>query len=318
MVSVIIVTFNSASFITETLESVKRQTYMPIELIVSDDGSTDDTMTLVKEWTRINRNRFTRTEILTTDKNSGTPANLNRGLSASKGLWLKYCAGDDLLSGNCISDNIDFVSANPDASFVFSNGLTIDENGVQTGTIKSDGRKLSHDITGQYREMLKSSFVLTPSAFIRRESLITLGGYDERSRFLEDYPMWLKALRNGYRLYYLDKETVCYRKHSKGASLNLKNRSSFDKRIKWMETVSAVYDDKVVKDIFRFRMYGLYLNILFTRRAYEGWKSGNKTKFRFYSVLRMIEPSHLIKQLRRNTLIRLSQLKNLFSGNGKK
>ena len=95
-VSVVVITNNSVKCIIDTLESVKEQTYKNIELIVSDDGSTDETLTLVKEWLDINEGRFTHNSIVESEINTGITKNCNRGTKVAIGKYIKLIAGDDL------------------------------------------------------------------------------------------------------------------------------------------------------------------------------------------------------------------------------
>src|SRR5450759_2313112 len=97
LVSIIVVTYNSSKYVLETLESAKAQTYQNIELVVSDDCSTDDTVEICRKWIEENNDRFVRTTLVTSPENKGIPANCNRGIKASKGEWIKLIAGDDLL-----------------------------------------------------------------------------------------------------------------------------------------------------------------------------------------------------------------------------
>ena len=109
LVTILVITYNSSEFIIETLKSVMLQTYRNIELIVSDDGSQDNTVVLCKDWIEENKERFINTRIIEVKKNTGIPANCNRGLKESKGEWLKYIAGDDVLFNTCIEDCLGFV-----------------------------------------------------------------------------------------------------------------------------------------------------------------------------------------------------------------
>ena len=120
LVSIPIVTYNSATYIIETLESVKNQTYQNIELIVSDDCSTDDTVAKCREWIEINKERFGRAEVLTAERNTGVSTNLNRAEAACKGEWVKFLDGDDLLLPTCVEDYIEYVSAHPEIIYLFS------------------------------------------------------------------------------------------------------------------------------------------------------------------------------------------------------
>ena len=97
LVSIIVITYNSSKYVLETLESAKAQTYQNIELIVSDDCSIDNTVEICKEWIEKDKERFVRTELITAEKNTGIPANCNRGVKAAQGEWVKLIAGDDMI-----------------------------------------------------------------------------------------------------------------------------------------------------------------------------------------------------------------------------
>ena len=97
LVSICIVTYNSAEFIVETLESAKAQTYENIELILSDDCSKDNTVEICRQWIEENSTRFTNCEIVTTPINTGVAANLNRAIAKAKGEWIKSIAGEKKL-----------------------------------------------------------------------------------------------------------------------------------------------------------------------------------------------------------------------------
>ena len=97
LVSVRVVSYNSAQTILDTLESIRKQTYQNIELIVSDDCSKDNTVELVYNWLEANKSRFVRTELITVPFNTGTSANVNRSIKACHGEWIKGIAADDIL-----------------------------------------------------------------------------------------------------------------------------------------------------------------------------------------------------------------------------
>ena len=97
LVSVIVVVYNSSKTVLETLESIKNQTYKNIELVITDDASSDNTIEIVTEWGEKNRNYFNNFLVLKTEKNTGVSANVARGIQASKGEYYKDIAGDDLL-----------------------------------------------------------------------------------------------------------------------------------------------------------------------------------------------------------------------------
>jgi alpha-1,3-rhamnosyltransferase len=127
LVSVPVVTYNAASFVEETLESIFNQTYGNIELVISDDCSKDNTIEIVQKWCEEERvkERFTAIKIVTVPKNTGVSANCNRAISASKGEWIKFIAGDDILLPTCIEDNLNFVRENTNANFGLDNSMEL-------------------------------------------------------------------------------------------------------------------------------------------------------------------------------------------------
>ena len=80
LVTVAVIAYNSSKTVVETLDSIKNQSYQNLELIVSDDGSTDDTVTVCENWIANHQARFIRTELITVAKNTGTSANINRAI----------------------------------------------------------------------------------------------------------------------------------------------------------------------------------------------------------------------------------------------
>jgi len=227
LVSIIIVTYNSSQFVTETLESVSQQTWKGIELIITDDCSEDDTVEVCRNWLNENenKNRFFRIEIIKSGKNSGVPANANRGLNAATGDWMAFLAGDDTLKTDYIRDNMTYIASRPEIKVLLS-GIevyqdtfepqnllkTTPEDAYNQHSIVTPGRSAD----SQYRMLLLHDRIhYTPSLFIHREALLSVGGFDERFRLLEDYPLWLNLTKNGYKLYFMDKVTVNYRRHSK-------------------------------------------------------------------------------------------------------
>jgi alpha-1,3-rhamnosyltransferase len=226
MVSVAVTTYNSAPFVIETLESIKAQQYGLIQLIVSDDCSSDNTVELCRNWMVANGERFVSTEIITVEKNTGVSANCNRCIKASRAAWIKFIAGDDILLPNCLEDNMKFAAEYPDAKVIFSQVLLYRDNFENTSLIKKVPAAFPNnlmdgvfDARQQFKLLLLSDRInYTPSYFFNKAAVESVGGYDEKNKLVEDYPMWLKLTQAGFRLYYFHTATVGYRQHS--AALN--------------------------------------------------------------------------------------------------
>ena len=148
LISIVVITYNNSNYIEETLESIKSQTYNNIELIVSDDCSTDKTVEITEEWIDKNRDRFANVKLITTPVNTGISKNCNRGLRECSGKWLKVIAGDDILLNNFIKDNIEFTYLNPGASIIFSNVCEIDENSnLVRSIVVNEGQEMFANIS---------------------------------------------------------------------------------------------------------------------------------------------------------------------------
>lgn len=224
LVGVIVVTYNSSQFVIETLDSVFEQTWKDLELIITDDCSEDETVEVCRKWLDEHKSRFIHSEIITSERNTGVSANLNRGIAASKSEWVSFPAGDDTLKPACIEDNMSWIRKHPEIKVLFSTIEVYNNHIVPDHLIGSIPNEPYHpgsimtpdrSAESQYKQLLTSDRVnFTPSAFMNREVILSLGGFDERFKMLEDYPMWLKLTRNGYRLFFMDKPTVNYRQHS--------------------------------------------------------------------------------------------------------
>lgn len=199
------------------------QTWYYIELIITDDRSTDNTTRICSRWLNDHSSRFTNTRLLTSKINTGVPANANRGLSVATGKWIKFLGGDDALLPDCLTDNIRFVMNNPGIGILFSRINRYSESFCQKNYLDTipDSPILQESILwhsrsaeSQYRMLLLEDRInFTPSAFMHHDLITSLGGYDERFRLLDDYPLWLNLTKNGHKLYFMDKVTVNYRQH---------------------------------------------------------------------------------------------------------
>lgn len=220
LVSIIIVTYNSALYIEETLESAKRQSYARIELIISDDGSRDNTTEICGEWIDKNGSRFEDNKLLTVSENTGIPANFNRGLVAANGDWVKWIAGDDVFMDNCIEMYMNHISQHPQVDILHSNVQPYretfqDENRLPV--FPSNKLKINQsDVSAnfQFEILLRHSKVWAASLMVRRSVYDKIGRYDESVRLWEDRPMLLKATRSGIKLHYIDFISCKYRKGS--------------------------------------------------------------------------------------------------------
>lgn len=215
LVSVNVLMYNSSKYILETLESIKAQTYPNIELIMSDDKSTDNTVQICEKWIAKNKDRFVSYQILVPDHNTGQSGNYNRAFRAATGEWIKEIDGDDLLTPNCLTDLVEFVNNKPEAKYVFGRmellGGNIQSRNYYKKTFIYDffswtpQKQLEHLI-------FKGNCIPSPCAFYSKRLMIEIGfENDERIPYIEDYPKWIKLLQIGVKFHFCDRIVAKYR-----------------------------------------------------------------------------------------------------------
>lgn len=262
LISVVVLTYNSSEFVLETLESVKDQIYKYIEILISDDGSTDETTEICSRWLVSNRARFVRAELLKSRKNTGIPANCNRGVKASSGEWIKLIAGDDLLDKKLLVAQMDYIKKNSNISvnMLWTNvGVFYNNNKERIISVPqgiSDLKINSKDITcqQQFQILLRQNPVYTGGFLIKNDVFSKAGLFDESYPSFEDRPFLLSALLNGFKLHYLDIVGAYYRKHE--ASVQLINPdlllNSFKIDTYRYEITMLKYYSNIIERSFRY------------------------------------------------------------------
>ncbi len=218
LISIVLVTYNAAQYVRATLDSIYRQNYEgPIELLVGDDCSMDNTVEICQEWIEAHKARFERTSILTPETNQGVVGNINTCMKAARGEWIKVIAGDDLLTPDAVRQFYDAAMEAPgERLFLFSPLRIFQEDSQLEAPEKlkllpgtTDEKEL--DINYLFRKPL--FWTNAPSFFISRKLLESVGFCPQLFRNVEDRPLFAKVLTSGYRIYHLPEPTVYYRVH---------------------------------------------------------------------------------------------------------
>lgn len=291
LVSIVVITYNSAKFVLETLESAKAQTYQNIELIVSDDASTDNTVEICQKWIGENNERFVRNEVITVERNTGVAPNCNRGVKASQGHWVKLIAGDDCLLDFAIEKNIEYTFAHRNAAFIFSNMISFisDVGNKNMIEMKSDVTIFNKNSKQQHKHLvLKSNFVFAPSSFIKRIALHKFNLFDESIPMVEDYPMWLKITKNGEKLYLLNETTVLYRKHNSSINSSAKLSNKYNLAM-W-----EVFKKYMLRDSLGYNLIkGWHMLLTYWSACYNR----NNRNYRQYALL--LSPVFYLNKIKR-------------------
>lgn len=217
LVTVAVITYNSSEFVLETLESVKRQTYKNIELIVSDDCSKDETVDICKRWIEDNKSFFARTQLIPANQNTGIVRNGNRAIASSTGEWIKLLAGDDLLIDDAIESYVEFIQSNHNIKCCFGRDIIFDGSVSDKKFVYNkfflENYMFSRNSSAnrQYNVFIHTFTGSGGTVFYKREIFEELGYFDERFPMQEDHPYFIKVAKAGYKFYLLDKWVLLYR-----------------------------------------------------------------------------------------------------------
>ena len=180
LVSIVIPSYNHASALPACLDSIFEQTYGALEVIVVDDGSTDDTREVMREF----RDEVT----LIYQQNSGANPARNRGFKEAKGEFVIFCDADVVMQPDMLEKMVKALDEHPDASYAYS--------AFRFGWKKFAGIPWSDE------KMRQTNFVHTTSLIRAKD----FPGFDESIRRFQDWDVWLTMLAQGKRGVLVDEE----------------------------------------------------------------------------------------------------------------
>jgi glycosyltransferase involved in cell wall biosynthesis len=209
-VTVIIPTYNRAHFLTAALDSVLAQEYPDLEIIVADDGSTDNTAEVVA--------RYGAAVTFLPLPHRGQPAApRNAGLRVASGEYIGFLDSDDLFLPHKLAIQTAILDTNPDVDVVYSDGYFFDE-----AVDRPTGRALAGLSTPSghvFGTLLAANFVFMPLLLARRTLLQQAGGFREEAEFVvvEDYELWLRLAMTA-RFQFVPGEVAAIRLHGNNIS----------------------------------------------------------------------------------------------------
>lgn len=304
LISIVVITYNFEKIIEKCLISIENQTYKNVEIIITDDCSTDKTIEICEKWKEKNINQF-EIKIIKLQENSGVVKNINNGVKQAKGEWVKIIAGDDFLDKNAIKKFVDFIFENPKAEIIFSKANTFYiENGEELlGKIIPENTEFyKKKSKQQYQELLEGNMIVAPTAIIKNELLKRMNYFDEKFKMVEDYPFWLKLLKSEIKFYFLNEVTVFYRKDSNSVSGKGKNKRTNPAMLEFSKQFYNEIYSKEVKSIMK--KWDKKIEI---KRKEIILKNNNKSSFLSQS-LRFLEIKILKKYIKRFLLFILLYL----------
>lgn len=243
LISVVIPAYNSEKTIQATIESVLNQTFADFELIIINDGSTDSTLHIISKIkdSRIKTFSF---------ENAGGNVSRNRGLKYAFGEFVSFLDADDIWTPDKLASQLQTLQQNPQASVAYSWTDYINEIGefLLSGThITVNG-----DI---YEKLLMHNFLENGSnPLIKKEAIISLGGFDETLTAAQDWDMWLR-LASKFEFVCVPTVHILYRVSANSVSSNLDRQEKA-----CLKVLNKAYQIRplIVNDSFNISLANIY------------------------------------------------------------
>ena len=179
-VSVVIAAYNAERYVHEAIQSVLDQTFDNLEVVVIDDGSTDDTLDIIRQF------RSPRVRVFAME-NAGQTTAKNRGIRESTGRFVGFCDADDRWHPEKLEKQLPLFDASENVAVVYSSESSIDH----AGNVLPD--RVDASLRGRVVDALfLENFVPFGSALVRRECLLKVGAFDEDLRMGIDWDLWLR------------------------------------------------------------------------------------------------------------------------------
>ncbi len=186
LVSVVMANYNGSKHLEDSILSILNQSYKNFELIIIDDGSTDNSLNIIKKLQETD----SRVKLIQNTKNLGLAASLNKGIEKSSGCYIARQDADDISTYNRLELQLSYIQEHK-IDLLGTNVTYIDENSIEI--VHEEGPR-----SESFCEALFSQQAIFPhgSAIMRKECLLELGGYNEKFIYTQDMELWLKFLKN--------------------------------------------------------------------------------------------------------------------------
>lgn len=201
-VSIIIPTFNQSRYLGESVTSALAQSFRSNEVIVVDDGSTDDTPQVMARFPQVH---YVRQE------NHGESAARNAGIRLSAGEYIAFLDADDAFLPDKLERQVSILDAQPAVGVVYSDVYLCDADGNPQRLFSSQlgCRRVSGRV---FESLVRGNFLTVDSVLVRREVFERVGLFDESLRTFPDWDLWLRVSAD-YTFEYVDAPVARYRMH---------------------------------------------------------------------------------------------------------
>ncbi len=270
LVSIIVPAYNANRFISDTIKSVINQSYTNWELIIVNDGSTDDTEKTIAPYLNDKRIKYI------SKQNSGVSDTRNKGSHLANGKFIAFLDADDIWKEHNLARKIESLN-NLNCDAVYSKCELIDENSIPINKeLTGSGEPSLDDIL-----LLKGNYITAPSGIIIKKIILeSVGEFDINLSNNADQDLWIRILANGFKINLIPEPLWKYRVHSKNMSSNITLLESDSIYMFNKINVNKLFGSKSLK---RKCFANMYLML-----AGSWWKNGNNKTRGVYFITKAL------------------------------
>lgn len=239
MVSVVIPIYNQGKYLKDCVMSVLNQDYDDYEILICDDGSTDDTKDIVYDLMKKYKGKIRYFSL----SHTGSPAvPRNVGMRKAKGKYVAFLDADDLMEKTRIERQVNFLERNLQIDVLCTNALMFNDNSKKTELYFKDLKEGLISL----KQLFNANYVIQSTILMKREVIGTVGYNYEKAKFYhEDFEYWLRALSLNKKIYYLPEPLIRYRINPAGISHTLFQLAHIKKSL---NTFNILYKNLNISD----------------------------------------------------------------------
>ena len=209
--TIIVASYNYRRYIGQTLDSILAQTYKDFEVLVVDDCSQDDSVSLIKEYCQ----KDARVKLIENDKNLGLVRTLKKAVSLAQNPWLAFCESDDYWTPDYLAEKAAYIKAHPETAIVVNDvALFGDDKAmakVKKERVSFEKLKKYQEPRSMYADLFYHNIIPTFSCAVVRKDLLEACDFNPVQPALLDWWLW-RQLAPDYKVGYIDKKlTSCNR-----------------------------------------------------------------------------------------------------------
>jgi glycosyltransferase involved in cell wall biosynthesis len=302
LVTVLMPVFNAERFLRRAIESVLAQTFTDFELLIINDGSTDQSVSIIQSF------QDERIRLVHNKQNSGVITTLNTGIMLAKGKYIARMDADDICVADRLAKQVSYLEEHPGTAVLAAHIMQINAHEEDLGTWDQDVQNST--AAELFRTMAKTNCIAHPTIVIRKQ-IAQQYLYHKKQKGSEDWDLWMRLLSDGYRIEKLTDYLLKYRIHAASVTSVHNQSTTLEKKLNKVRI--TFLKERLRK--FRFKKFECLVLLAILRTMARDIKVNRLPKWlRFWKRLLTLSPFRAYQefQLLKRTIEKTENLGGLF------